>query len=120
MIGIAGYVAGVAILDFSGSMGEAVPDRFAFGIFFPRPFDLVSCRGCAPEKILWEWNLRGRIKLHGMRAGGHRRTRCARCIRHTATRKQSGRESGCNAGAESRLHKFTAGQAQSKMCLLQK
>ena len=54
MIGIAGYVAGVAILDLAGSMREAVPDRFALAVFLPRAFDLISGGGRAPEEILWE------------------------------------------------------------------
>jgi hypothetical protein len=52
MIGIARRVARVSVLDFAGSVGEAVPDGFAFAIFLPRAFDLVGGSGRAPEKIL--------------------------------------------------------------------
>ena len=57
MIGIAGYVTGVAILDFARSMREAVPDRFALAVLFSRAFDLVGGGGRAPEEILREPDL---------------------------------------------------------------
>lgn len=65
MIGIAGYVAGLSILDFSRSMREAVPDRFAFAAFLPRAFDLISSSGGSPEEVLGKGNLGGCIKLPG-------------------------------------------------------
>jgi hypothetical protein len=42
MVGIAGYIGGVAVLDFAGSSREAIPDGFAFAIVFPSAFDLVG------------------------------------------------------------------------------
>src|SRR5580704_15120687 len=78
MIGVAGYVAGVAILDFAGGMGEAVPDGFALAVLVPRAFDLVRGGGGAPEEALGEGNLGRRIKLRGMGSGGSRRVRGAR------------------------------------------
>ena len=52
MIGIAGDVAGVLVLDGARSVRETVPDGLGFAIFFPCAFDLVgsSCR--APEKTV--------------------------------------------------------------------
>ena len=56
MIGVAGYVAGVAILDFARGVREAVPDGFALAVFFPRAFNLVSGSGGAPIEIPGESN----------------------------------------------------------------
>ena len=42
LIRIAGDVAGIAILNFSGRMREAVPDGFALAIVFPGALDLVG------------------------------------------------------------------------------
>src|SRR5580704_5037861 len=78
MIGVAGCVAGVAIFDFAGGMGEAVPDGFALAVFVPRAFDLIRGGGGAPEEALGEGNLGRRIKLRGMGSGGSRRVRGAR------------------------------------------
>ena len=69
MIGIAGHVAGVAILDFAGSVREAVPDRFALAVFVPRAFDLIGGGGRAPEEILGERDLGRSIKLRGAGIG---------------------------------------------------
>ena len=63
MIGIAGYVSRVAIVDFARSVREAVPDRFAFAIFIPRTFDLVRGGGRAPKKILGKFYFRGVSEL---------------------------------------------------------
>ncbi len=87
MIGVAGYVAGVAILDFAGSMGEAVPDGFAFAVFFPRAFDLVGGGGCAPEET-WGTRSRKENQIAGMGSSGRsRRVRGARRIRQSCSRK---------------------------------
>jgi len=42
VIRIAGDVPGIAILNFSGRVHEAIPDGFAFAIVFPSAFDLVG------------------------------------------------------------------------------
>src|SRR5208282_6588325 len=67
VIGIAGYVAGVAVLDFAGSVRETVPDRFALTVFIPCTFDLIGGGSCAPEETLGERVLGGRIELFRMR-----------------------------------------------------
>ena len=118
MIGIAGGVAGVAVLDFAGSVREAVPDGLAFAVFVPRAFDLIGGSGCAPEKTLGEQDLGGRIELFRVRAGGGGRGRGAFSIRHTTAGEQSGGQGGCDAGSESGVGEVAAGQTQSEMRLL--
>src|SRR5215469_7762134 len=54
MVVVAGDVAGVAILDLTGSMGEAIPDGLAFAIFTPGAFDLIRSSGGAPPETFGE------------------------------------------------------------------
>src|ERR1700722_3890396 len=109
MIGIAGYVSRVAIVDFARSVREAVPDRFAFAIFFPRTFDLVCGGGRAPKKILGKFYFRGVVELVTRARKPHNARRVRGIRRHTAGRKQPGRERGGHACGKSRTRKFTAG-----------
>src|SRR5208282_4097830 len=60
VIGVAGYIAGAAIFDFAGSVGEAIPDGFTLAVGFPCAFDLVSSSGRAPEEVLGKRNLGSR------------------------------------------------------------
>ena len=114
MIGIAGYVSRVAIVDFARSVRESVPDRFAFAIFFPRTFDLVCGGGRAPKKILGKFYFRGVVELVTRARKRHNARRVRGIRRHTAGRKQPGRERGGRACGKSRTRKFTAGQAQGE------
>ena len=52
MVGIAGNVAGGGALHFAWSVGEAVPNRFAFAVFGPGALDLIGGGGSTPNKLL--------------------------------------------------------------------
>src|SRR5438445_13452299 len=52
MVGIAGNVAGGGALHFAWSVGEAVPNRFAFAVFGPCALDLIGGGGSTPNKLL--------------------------------------------------------------------
>ena len=52
MIGIAGYVSRVAIVDFARSVREAVPDRFALAIFFHAPSIFYAAVAVPRKKFL--------------------------------------------------------------------
>src|ERR1700692_4813350 len=112
MIGIAGYGSRVAIIDFARSVREAVPDRFAFALFFPRTFDLVSGGGRAPKKILGKFYFRGVVELVARARKRHNARRVRGIRRHTAGRKQPGRKRGGHACGKSRTSKFTAGRVR--------
>ena len=51
---VVGYVAGIAIADFSWSMAEAVPDRLTASIGVNSTFDLIGSRRSAPQEPTWE------------------------------------------------------------------
>src|ERR1700683_2036054 len=120
MIRVARYVAGAAVLDFSGSMREAIPDRFAFAVFVPRAFDLISGGRCAPEEILREGDAGRSIEPWVVGTWGGRGTPYPRRIRrHAAGREQAGGQRGCNPRGDGRLRKLSAGQRQGRKRLLQ-
>ena len=52
VVAVASHVAGVLVADLSGSVGEPVPDRFAFPVRGPAAFDLVSRSRGAPQKAV--------------------------------------------------------------------
>jgi len=56
VIGIASYVPHVAVLDFAGSMREAVQIDSSFAVFFPRPFDLIRRSSRTQKKFFGEWS----------------------------------------------------------------
>ena len=89
MIGIASYIARVAILDFARGMREAVPDRFALAVCLPRAFDLIGGSSRAPEKIPGEWNLGGSIELRPVRTANlAQRSKCAPHLRRRCMPKK--------------------------------
>jgi hypothetical protein len=50
VITVAGDIAIVAVLDLSGRVRKAIPDRFAASVFLPGAFDLVGRGRRAPQK----------------------------------------------------------------------
>src|SRR2546430_15812314 len=93
MVGIAGDVAGGGALHFAGSVGEAVPNGFAFAVFGPGAFDLIG-GGCgAPNKLL------GKLERRELRLRMQQFAEEPTARRHD--RKRSG---GSKGGGE----KFTA------------
>jgi hypothetical protein len=56
MVMVAGDIGVGAVFDFAGSVGEAVPDGFAFAVFLPGAFDLVGGGGGAPVEIVGKRN----------------------------------------------------------------
>ena len=108
IIGIAGHVARVAIFDFARRVREAVPDGFALAVFVPRALDLVSGRGRAPEESLGKRDYRRSIERVERRASCARRAGLGRSVATGEQRRKARR----GAGAEHRLHKLAACQAQ--------
>ena len=108
MIGIARHIAGVAVLDFARSVREAVPDGLAFAVFVPGAFNLVSGGGCAPEESLGKCGFGRWVELVSRHGGWN----CGRRFGRSAARRESGRQSRGRAGAENRLEKLAACQAQ--------
>ncbi len=49
---VAGYVAGVAVLDMSRLTAEAIPDRLASAVLIPGAFRLVCGRGASPVEAI--------------------------------------------------------------------
>src|SRR5690606_4835567 len=58
VIGVAGAIAGVAVLDPAGRVREAVPDRLALAVGLPRALDLVGRGRGAPAEAVREDELR--------------------------------------------------------------
>ena len=69
---VVGYVAGVAVFDLAGGVGEGVPDGGAAAVFVDGSFDLIG-GGCrAPEEALWEAAGSRRCRMALICQGGER------------------------------------------------
>ena len=54
VVAVAGGVAGVAVIDVAGDMGEFVPDAQALAVLIPAALALIGGAGHAPQEILGE------------------------------------------------------------------
>src|SRR3954462_10899836 len=104
MIGVAGYVSGVAVLDLARRVCEAVPDGFGFAVFVPRAFDLVGSGRGSPEESFRENNCGWNFEPVRRRAPRHSLA-CFR--RFAATREESWKRDRAS-GAERGLQELTA------------
>src|SRR5580700_1846499 len=105
VIGIASYIARIAVPDLAGSVGEAVPNGLAFAIFVPRALDLVGGGSGAPKKSLGKRHVWRCAELHGG-AGWLRGDRLPRdCLGRAAASRKYGRQRKRGAGSENRLNK---------------
>jgi hypothetical protein len=53
---IAGHIAGIAVDDVAGGVGESIPDGGTFAGLVPGPFNLVGGSGGTPQEIFGKSN----------------------------------------------------------------
>ncbi len=94
---VAGDVAGVAVGDPAGRVGEGVPHRRPLTVGVPRPLDLVGGRGGAPHEVLGEAAHARRGRGRRRADGSRRRTTRRACRWRTPRRGRAARGSprGC-------------------------
>jgi hypothetical protein len=100
MVLIAGDVPCGSTFYFAGSVGEPVPNRFAFAVFVPCAFDLVGGGGRPPEEAF------GKTRL--LNSGG--RDRAGNLGSGKGERASEKTRTGCGEGRIADGSKASSGQ----------